>query len=155
MVSMPHRRWTLITALISALFALTAPLTAPIAAAQDNRRTVPDYGRAEYVANCASCHGPEGRGDGHFRDFLIQPPSDLTRLSRDNQGVFPVQRALAIIDGRTEVAAHGSREMPIWGADYLAQAATIQGQRGPVDPETYVRYRIQLLLGHLLSIQIP
>jgi hypothetical protein len=45
--------------------------------------------------------------------------------------------------------------MPIWGADYSAQAATIQGPLGPVDPETYVRYRIQLLLGHLLSIQIP
>jgi hypothetical protein len=118
-------------------------------------RTVPDYGRAEYLANCAGCHGPTGRGDGHFRDFLIRPPSDLTRLSRDNQGVFPVQRALAVIDGRAEVAAHGSREMPIWGADYLAQAYTIQGGQGPVHAESYVRYRIQLLLGHLLGLQIP
>ena len=142
MVSMPHRRWTLITALISALFALTAPPTAPIAAAQDNRRTVPDYGRAEYVANCASCHGPEGRRDGHFRDFLIQPPSDLTRLSRDNQGVFPVQRALAIIDGRAEVAAHGSREMPIMRGDNPPQAAPVVGHPPPVEPVAYTTYRL-------------
>jgi mono/diheme cytochrome c family protein len=115
----------------------------------------PDYGRAEYLANCASCHGPEGRGDGHFRDFLVRPPSDLTQLSRNNQGVFPVARVSGIIDGRAEVAAHGPREMPIWGADYQAEAATMYGRRGPVHTESYVRYRIQLLLGHLLHIQVP
>ena len=115
----------------------------------------PDYGRAEYLSNCAGCHGLEGRGDGHFREFLVRAPADLTRLSKDNQGVFPVQRVIDVIDGRTLVAGHGQREMPIWGADYRAQAHSLYGGSGPVHPESYVRYRIQLLVGHLMRIQQP
>lgn len=117
--------------------------------------SAPDYGRAEYLSNCAGCHGLEGRGDGHFREFLVRAPADLTLLSKENQGVFPVQRVIEIIDGRVLVAGHGQREMPIWGADYRAQARALYGGRGPVDAETYVRYRIQLLVGHLMRIQQP
>jgi len=115
----------------------------------------PDYGKAEYLSNCAGCHGTEGRGDGHFREFLVRAPADLTRLSKDNQGVFPVQRVIDVIDGRTLVAGHGQREMPIWGADYRAQAHALYGGRGPVHAESYVRYRIQLLVGYLMRLQQP
>lgn len=140
------------TTLMAATLALSFQAAAQV---RDDTPAPPDYGRAEYVSNCAGCHGSEGRGDGHFRDFLVRPPSDLTRLSRDNQGVFPVQRVIEIIDGRTQVAAHGPREMPIWGADYHAQAFSLYSGRGPVHAESYVRYRIQLLVGHLMRIQAP
>jgi len=124
-------------------------------AADPSPSSPPDYGRAEYLSNCAGCHGMEGRGDGHFREFLVRSPADLTQLAKDNQGVFPVQRVIEIIDGRTLVAGHGQREMPIWGADYRAQAHSLYGGRGPVNAESYVRYRIQLLVGHLMRIQQP
>lgn len=34
-------------------------------------------GRKLYAANCASCHGPEGRGDGPLAANLNPPPADL------------------------------------------------------------------------------
>lgn len=128
------------------------------AAAWSQAAAVPatnDLGRAEYLSNCAGCHGPEGRGDGHFRDFLIRPPADLTTLSRRNDRVFPYQAVYQMIDGRTPVGSHGSREMPIWGADYRAQALTMSSPGGAPSPETYVRYRINLLLEYLYRIQQP
>jgi mono/diheme cytochrome c family protein len=114
-----------------------------------------DYSRAEYLSNCAGCHGPSGQGDGHFRDYLTRVPADLTVLSRNNGGVFPYQRLYEVIDGRSAMAAHGGRDMPIWGADYRAQAVTMAGPPYSPRPETYVRHRIGLLLDYLYRIQKP
>lgn len=114
-----------------------------------------DYSRSEYLSNCAGCHGPSGQGDGHFRDYLTRVPSDLTVLSRNNGGVFPYQRLYEVIDGRAALAAHGGRDMPIWGADYRAQAVTMSAPPYSGRPEQYVRYRIGLLLDYLHRIQKP
>ena len=114
-----------------------------------------DYARAEYLSNCAGCHGPSGQGNGHFREFLTRAPTDLTLLSRNNGGVFPYQRLYEVIDGRSAVAAHGGRDMPIWGADYRAQAVTMSGPPASPRPEVYVRHRIGLLLDYLYRVQRP
>lgn len=84
----------------------------------------PDVGKNEFEARCASCHGVSGKGDGVLRPFLVQAPSDLTTLSRRNGGVFPSQRVWETIDGRItpDIGPHGTREMPIWGQAYRAQA---------------------------------
>ncbi len=37
-------------------------------------------GDASYQLYCASCHGPEGRGDGPRASELARPPADLARL---------------------------------------------------------------------------
>lgn len=37
-----------------------------------------ERGRALYSANCATCHGPTGRGDGPAAPSLNPPPADLT-----------------------------------------------------------------------------
>jgi mono/diheme cytochrome c family protein len=67
-----------------------------------------------YVRYCASCHGAEGRGDGPASASLRRPAADLTRLESD--GRFREAHLMEVIDGRRAVAAHGSREMPVWGA---------------------------------------
>jgi mono/diheme cytochrome c family protein len=83
----------------------------------------PDAGYAQnensgqywYSNYCASCHGQDGKGDGPVAKSLSRPPADLTRLSAANGGTFPSERVAEVIDGRREVAAHGTREMPVWG----------------------------------------
>jgi hypothetical protein len=60
-----------------------------------------------------------GPGVGPVAASLAPPPADLTGLSERNGGAFPETNVLATIDGRYEVAAHGPREMPVWGAVFL------------------------------------
>lgn len=75
-------------------------------------------GIIEYEVACLSCHGVEGRGDGPMAKSLRISPPDLTKISRANNGKFPVRRITEIIDGRAIVAAHGERAMPVWGHRY-------------------------------------
>ena len=72
-------------------------------------------GAALYARHCAACHGAEGRGDGPVAPAFTRPPSDLTALARRNGGRFDAARVAAAIDGRSAVAGHGTREMPVWG----------------------------------------
>lgn len=112
-----------------------------------------DYGRAEYVNNCAACHGDGGTGDGHFRLFLNRKPADLTTLARENGGVFPALRVFEAIDGRRGVSGHGEAgEMPIWGSTYMAQAR-YDPAIPPGAAEAYARARISLLVDYLYRIQ--
>lgn len=72
-------------------------------------------GQADYERYCASCHGLEGTGHGPMRAVLTLPPTDLTALSADNDGVFPLERVVKRIDGRDPLVAHGS-PMPVYGS---------------------------------------
>jgi mono/diheme cytochrome c family protein len=69
-----------------------------------------------YHAHCAACHGPEGKGNGPAAANLKAKPADLTALARNNGGKFPVEHIRKFISGDDpSMAAHGSREMPVWG----------------------------------------
>ena len=72
-------------------------------------------GRLTYESYCMNCHGTEARGDGPVADLLTISPSDLTKLSQKNNGVFPASSVYDQIDGRDDVRSHGTREMPVWG----------------------------------------
>jgi len=110
-----------------------------------------DFGKREYEANCASCHGLTGKGDGPVRDLLTKSPPDLTMETKNNGGVFPMERLYKVIEG-SEAAAHGGRDMPIWGRDYKIQAAEYY-MDSPYDPEAYVRARILALLEYINRLQ--
>ncbi len=78
----------------------------------------PEYlqvGRDRYMQYCATCHGPTGTGDGVASSTFNKHPVDLTLLSRQNGGRFPTTKVLSIVKGDTPIAAHGKREMPVWG----------------------------------------
>jgi mono/diheme cytochrome c family protein len=66
-------------------------------------------GEIVYQRYCAACHGMTGRGDGPAAAALSPPPTDLTRLTYDLDGL------MRRIDGRETVRAHGSPRMPVWG----------------------------------------
>jgi len=79
-------------------------------------------GELEYQQNCAVCHGAQGRGDGVMRRYLTVQPANLRILARSNGGKFPFWEVYHKIDGQTEVPAHGTRDMPIWGDRFRTQA---------------------------------
>jgi mono/diheme cytochrome c family protein len=113
-------------------------------------------GQLEYMASCAACHGPEGKGDGTFAAFLDADMPDLTLLAKNNGGKFPYDRVYGIIDGREEVALHGPRYMTIWGSRYNAEMIEKLDPFGPTSTETVermVRGRILELVFFLASIQ--
>jgi mono/diheme cytochrome c family protein len=142
------RRWC-ITAAVAAALALPPGL----AAAQDGRGGKLDLGKREYMANCAVCHGPEGKGDGPFAEQITKPVSDLTDLRDANDRVFPFDRVYKIIKGEEPVAWHGTREMPIWGPTYRAEAQTMHPPFWPYDPESYVHGRILALTAYVYDLQ--
>jgi mono/diheme cytochrome c family protein len=115
-----------------------------------------DPGALEYRSSCAACHGLDGKGDGPTRPALVRRPTDLTTLAKANGGVFPVQRVYEVIDGRQAVTAHGTRDMPMWGTQYLAEADSqyryTEGM-GSHGREAFVRARVMALVDYLNRLQ--
>ena len=111
-----------------------------------------DVGKREYDASCANCHGRDGKGGGPFARMLQARTPDLTTLSKHNGGVFPLARVFNIIDGREEVKAHGTREMPIWGS-HLALRAAPEHDDYPYEAEEFVRARILAVIDYLYRLQ--
>ena len=108
-------------------------------------------GKLEYRSHCAQCHGPNAKGDGPVAAALTKKPTDLTMLAKNNKGDFPEKRVESFINGSETVAAHGSREMPIWGVDFRKVRATggVQAQRTTEE----VNQRVRLLVDYIKSIQ--
>ncbi len=140
------------TPLIATMVCLLAATAIPARA--DTLAT--DMGRSEYMSACATCHGVGGKGDGPAAQALTKKPSDLTTLARRSGGALPVQLVWEMIDGRasTDIWAHGSREMPVWGYEYRASALLQPEARISGQPEWYVRGRIVALIDYLQRIQV-
>ena len=101
-------------------------------------------GEASYLANCASCHGVDGAGNGAVAEYLTVKPSDLTRIGTDEAGEFPFDAMYKVVDGRA-VQGHGSREMPVWGPAF-------QG-RDEGSSKQVIKEKIVELVYYLKSIQ--
>ena len=114
-------------------------------------------GKAEYMENCAVCHGVDGTGNGPFAKHLMDGVTpDLTMLQKNNGDVFPVDQVRKIIDGRTDVEKHGPRDMPVWGNEYNAKVPApdyFMSGEIEVDAEVFIAGRVMLLVDYLESIQ--
>ena len=108
------------------------------------KSTTPVSGAGMYRSYCASCHGVDGRGKGPAAPAMKVPPSDLTALAKRSGGKFPQIRVFQIIEGDAALAAHGSREMPVWGLIFR--------QMGGSD-EARVKLRVRNLTKYIESIQ--
>jgi mono/diheme cytochrome c family protein len=97
-----------------------------------------------FATYCAVCHGPAGKGDGPAAAALKMPPPNLTLLSAKENGTFPEGRVARTLSGMSEISAHGSPEMPIWGELFKSL--------GQNDPST-VRLRIVNITDYVKSLQ--
>ena len=109
-----------------------------------------DLGKREYDANCAVCHGKDGKGGGPYVDALKRSPPDLTTMAKRNGGMFPVARAFDVIEGAGP--GHGTRDMPIWGQKYSIDAAAYYLDVD-YDQRAVVRARILTLVEYLNRLQ--
>jgi mono/diheme cytochrome c family protein len=105
-----------------------------------------DPGAETFHEYCAACHGATGEGNGPVAAELKKPPADLTRIAARRGGTFPDAEIARWIDGRFDVPAHGTREMPIWGRVFQAPAPG-------AEPDDVVRGRLLTLVEYLKTIQ--
>ncbi len=119
-----------------------APLTWAQAAQSD--------GKVLYAEVCAVCHGVDAKGNGPAAPALANPAPDLTQLALGNGGEFPAAEVQKMITGRTQVDAHGTLEMPMWGKVFEdVRLDRKSGQRW-----AFARLRILALTEYLESIQV-
>jgi mono/diheme cytochrome c family protein len=92
---------------------------------------------------CAVCHGNDARGGGPAADALKKRPADLTQLTRKNAGKFPELHVMNYIKGQDVLAAHGSRDMPVWGSVFSGMSAN----------QDLVQVRVYNLLMYIEGVQ--
>ena len=116
------------------------------APAHSEEITVAEVGHGYFQQYCSGCHGLEGKGDGALASYLKAPPPDLTTIAKRRGGTFPETEVAEIIDGKRALAAHGTRDMPIWGQRFEA-ASSSQA------PLASARGQVLLFVAYLRSIQ--
>jgi len=116
-------------------------------ACNDERRPRSIAGRDLYLRHCTSCHGEDGKGQGPVASSLRTPPADLTQIAQRAGGRFDEAAVLAAIDGKRTVAAHGPREMPVWGAVFGDEL------KGQSYPEYVSLLQSRALMDYLHTLQ--
>lgn len=146
---MSHNTLSKLTRALAA-FCVTLAL-GTVASAQETEQAF-QADPSEFLNSCASCHGEDGKGAGFLtRLYRGVDPGDLTQLATNNGGAFPIERVLRVIDGRSDIEAHGDRKMPVWGDRYMDSALSLYGSDDR--NELRVRNRILELTYFLQSIQ--
>jgi len=125
-----------------------------VASAQDQPKTTIKHvpikatsaasGQEMFKNYCAACHGADAKGTGPAASALKTAPSDLTSLAKKNGGKYPALKVAAILRGEATVAAHGSKDMPVWGNLFWTMSA---------GHESEVQQRIANLNKHIESLQ--
>ncbi len=144
---MTLRQITTFTALLlAACVAGAQEKPTPVVKKVPIKRTSPASGKEMYTEYCAVCHGVDGKGNGPAATALKTPPPDLTTLARRSEDTqFPRERVATILRNGTDLAAHGTSDMPIWGPLFKSLAPTHDIQ---------VQQRIKNLNDYLVSIQV-
>ncbi len=109
------------------------------------KTTSPVSGKEMYTNYCAVCHGTDGKGGGPAASALKVPPTDLTLLSKNNGGKYPVLKVTSAIHGEAALPAHGSKEMPVWGALFFNMSGGHQSE---------VQQRVTNLTHYIETLQV-
>jgi mono/diheme cytochrome c family protein len=85
-----------------------------------------DLGARLFFNHCAACHGDDAEGTGPVAAAMRVTVPNLRSIAMRNGGTFPAEAVAAYIDGRESPAAHGDRQMPIWGDVFSGPSGTSQ-----------------------------
>jgi mono/diheme cytochrome c family protein len=135
-----------IAALIAAVFGF-----ASAAFAADPPKQGWSFGKDQYMARCAPCHGANGKGAGPAAKQVGAKVPDITTYAKRNGGAFPVELAWQKIDGRP-ASFDVERSMPVWGRDFRHEAIDKLDSKSRL--ETYVAAEIFSIIEYVRSIQV-
>ena len=109
------------------------------ASGQSKARANVGAGKELFRQHCSTCHGLDGKGSGSMYDpnsadkSRRVPPADLTVMSQQNGGTFPVDRVKEAIYNKKPVAGHGTPDMPSWGNVFYNQKSNPKRLEARVD----------------------
>ena len=104
-------------------------------------------GHELYLQHCGPCHGVKADGHGPLEPELKTPAADLRFLSTIYGYPLPADQIARFMDGRADVAAHGPRDMPVWGEE-MWQYPEGQGNSNQVSDS------VAAIVSYLQTIQI-
>ena len=104
----------------------------------------PTSGKEMFHNYCAVCHGNDGKGNGPAATALKAAPPDLTELAKKSGGKYPSAHVASVIRGQADLAAHGSKDMPVWGPLF---SSISQGH------ESQVQQRVANLVDYIGTLQ--
>jgi len=129
--------------------AITAD-TAMAQAAAPASSAVMAAGKADYLENCADCHGKDGKGGGPNLNVIPgMKPADLTTIAARNGGEFPAQQVADSIDGRAQVPSHKRFDMPFWGVKFQEE-----GKEFTPESEAKAKARIDAIVAYIKTLQV-
>ena len=101
-------------------------------------------GEKLYKRDCAVCHGNDLKGNGPAPPPFKDVPPDLSTLAKRHGGKFPEKYFEDVLRNGVVIPAHGSPEMPTWGADFRTREHLDSAQ---------VTLRITNLSNYIKSLQ--
>jgi hypothetical protein len=73
-------------------------------------------------------------------------------ITERNGGKFPVEKIYAIIEGSSVIAAHGTRDMPLWGERYRQAPKPVTPDQASMS-DGFAQQRILSLVYYLGTMQ--
>ncbi len=97
-------------------------------------------GQEMYTNYCAVCHGADGKGGGPAASALKVAPHRSDRVGRKKQWQIPGPSRFQVLRGDAELAAHGNKDMPVWGPVFrhLSQGHDAEVQQRIANLNQYV-----------------
>ena len=104
---------------------------------------------------CAPCHGQTGAGDGPVASVIKGGVPRLDDLTKRYSEEFPEDYVRQTIDGRLDLAPHGTPDMPVWGLRFSLNndAGGLTGKQADASGEAASDMLIDALVRYVASLQ--